>query len=97
MSKYADLVTKLKAADKETIGLIAELLTILAEPDEDPNNTKKPVKDKPVVSEDMASKERAALILEGVGTAIYRDWETDRKSTRLNSSHSAKSRMPSSA
>ena len=29
--------------------------------------------------------------------AWYRDWETDRKSTRLNSSHSAKSRMPSSA
>ena len=29
--------------------------------------------------------------------ASYRDWETDRKSTRLNSSHSAKSRMPSSA
>ena len=27
----------------------------------------------------------------------YRDWETDRKSTRLNSSHSAKYRMPSSA
>ena len=38
-----------------------------------------------------------------VGTGVeatfeqYRDWETDRKSTRLNSSHSAKSRMPSSA
>ena len=30
-------------------------------------------------------------------SASYRDWETDRKSTRLNSSHSAKSRMPSSA
>ena len=30
-------------------------------------------------------------------TGTYRDWETDRKSTRLNSSHSAKSRMPSSA
>ena len=30
-------------------------------------------------------------------SAVYRDWETDRKSTRLNSSHSAKSRMPSSA
>ena len=30
-------------------------------------------------------------------TSAYRDWETDRKSTRLNSSHSAKSRMPSSA
>ena len=32
-----------------------------------------------------------------LGTHHYRDWETDRKSTRLNSSHSAKSRMPSSA
>ena len=31
------------------------------------------------------------------GFGKYRDWETDRKSTRLNSSHSAKSRMPSSA
>ena len=38
---------------------------------------------------------------DGMATAAiqlsYRDWETDRKSTRLNSSHSAKSRMPSSA
>ena len=32
-----------------------------------------------------------------VKAIVYRDWETDRKSTRLNSSHSAKSRMPSSA
>ena len=29
--------------------------------------------------------------------AAYRDWETDRKSTRLNSSHITRSRMPSSA
>ena len=29
--------------------------------------------------------------------AGYRDWETDRKSTRLNSSHLKLSRMPSSA
>ena len=29
--------------------------------------------------------------------ALYRDWETDRKSTRLNSSHEFVSRMPSSA
>ena len=27
----------------------------------------------------------------------YRDWETDRKSTRLNSGHITRSRMPSSA
>ena len=33
----------------------------------------------------------------GLEGKSYRDWETDRKSTRLNSSHSAKSRMPSSA
>ena len=31
------------------------------------------------------------------GKKCYRDWETDRKSTRLNSSHSRASRMPSSA
>ena len=30
-------------------------------------------------------------------TRRYRDWETDRKSTRLNSSHITRSRMPSSA
>ena len=38
----------------------------------------------------------------GVGKMLiidpeYRDWETDRKSTRLNSSHRSLSRMPSSA
>ena len=31
------------------------------------------------------------------GGQLYRDWETDRKSTRLNSSHRSLSRMPSSA
>ena len=31
------------------------------------------------------------------GETDYRDWETDRKSTRLNSSHRSLSRMPSSA
>ena len=32
-----------------------------------------------------------------VTAPLYRDWETDRKSTRLNSSHEIPSRMPSSA
>ena len=41
-------------------------------------------------------------VLNGLGTrgvmlGPYRDWETDRKSTRLNSSHLKLSRMPSSA
>ena len=34
---------------------------------------------------------------EKISLVCYRDWETDRKSTRLNSSHSRASRMPSSA
>ena len=45
-------------------------------------------------------EERAAIAKDEQEKIIkldYRDWETDRKSTRLNSSHSAKSRMPSSA
>ena len=33
----------------------------------------------------------------GIKAPEYRDWETDRKSTRLNSSHITRSRMPSSA
>ena len=37
-----------------------------------------------------------SLLLIGV-LGLYRDWETDRKSTRLNSSHRSLSRMPSSA
>ena len=42
-----------------------------------------------------------ALVI-ALGTLVtqwdrYRDWETDRKSTRLNSSHRSLSRMPSSA
>ena len=37
------------------------------------------------------------LLIAVVGLREYRDWETDRKSTRLNSSHSGEARMPSSA
>ena len=36
-------------------------------------------------------------VVDVVFVAFYRDWETDRKSTRLNSSHEIPSRMPSSA
>ena len=44
-------------------------------------------------------KIKEALIWSAVwiSLAAYRDWETDRKSTRLNSSHRSLSRMPSSA
>ena len=48
---------------------------------------------------DFADSNSLNNLLGAVGSTglPYRDWETDRKSTRLNSSHSAKSRMPSSA
>ena len=44
----------------------------------------------------------ANSVIDGVAAKVkippvYRDWETDRKSTRLNSSHITRSRMPSSA
>ena len=38
-----------------------------------------------------------SVLIKGTTSAWYRDWETDRKSTRLNSSHITRSRMPSSA
>ena len=39
----------------------------------------------------------SATPFEYTEAVVYRDWETDRKSTRLNSSHITRSRMPSSA
>ena len=39
----------------------------------------------------------ATYIVKDSSDPTYRDWETDRKSTRLNSSHITRSRMPSSA
>ena len=45
----------------------------------------------------QAQQEKNEQVTQLITDMSYRDWETDRKSTRLNSSHSAKSRMPSSA
>ena len=49
---------------------------------------------KAIQEKDAADMKKVSDILEEV---TYRDWETDRKSTRLNSSHITRSRMPSSA
>ena len=46
---------------------------------------------------DAMNRRSVEVALGASAIRAYRDWETDRKSTRLNSSHSAKSRMPSSA
>ena len=62
-----------------------------------------PVSEKTPVTAINSYAELASLATtEGSGFTIetlrsYRDWETDRKSTRLNSSHRSLSRMPSSA
>ena len=41
--------------------------------------------------------EEFSIAVDELEKQLYRDWETDRKSTRLNSSHEIPSRMPSSA
>ena len=54
----------------------------------------------PSSSQPLCPSTTIPFIQNGILTAYtmhYRDWETDRKSTRLNSSHSRASRMPSSA
>ena len=43
------------------------------------------------------SLEKTYFCFSHINKKYYRDWETDRKSTRLNSSHLKLSRMPSSA
>ena len=43
------------------------------------------------------TKYAETMLAEQQSAPNYRDWETDRKSTRLNSSHITRSRMPSSA
>ena len=54
-----------------------------------------------VVVDNKDTSDAQGVEKEHIGAAhlekCYRDWETDRKSTRLNSSHSRASRMPSSA
>ena len=59
-------------------------------------------KEKTTDYQDFLSTEDCVLealekLKEDYDTRPYRDWETDRKSTRLNSSHLMLSRMPSSA
>ena len=62
----------------------------------DPWQKKRHFKRRFVIHERMQLVEQK-LELGGTFHALYRDWETDRKSTRLNSSHLKLSRMPSSA
>ena len=71
-------------ADKEDFKQLLEILKEFGEVEVlyDPSDPK----DKDVTGDEVIER-----------YAKYRDWETDRKSTRLNSSHEIPSRMPSSA
>ena len=54
--------------------------------------------DKPRLTDEFMAKIALGYMqMMGITDTEYRDWETDRKSTRLNSSHITRSRMPSSA
>ena len=62
------------------------------------NDVKRRTADMIVEQTRMNIKSTMQSILESQSrVTAYRDWETDRKSTRLNSSHRSLSRMPSSA
>ena len=60
-------------------------------------NRLKQHKAKIIVHIDGLAASIASIIALAGDKITYRDWETDRKSTRLNSSHRSLSRMPSSA
>ena len=53
--------------------------------------------DKELISNGENIAAFAKTLVKRIQKRAYRDWETDRKSTRLNSSHEFVSRMPSSA
>ena len=63
--------------------------------DEDKNNIMKTISDSADKLDNIKQGDTASII--SLIEYLYRDWETDRKSTRLNSSHEIPSRMPSSA
>ena len=64
-------------------------------------NQKKVFTKAPPIATESEDYESPAISDENISAlntlGTYRDWETDRKSTRLNSIHSRASRMPSSA
>ena len=57
-------------------------------------NPSSPYKDSNFTDEQLMTEIKSRYVQ---SPSEVRDWETDRKSTRLNSSHSGESRMPSSA
>ena len=84
------LVAKVQELQGEVLELVGHLVETVSDLGELVEATVEPVEPVEPVEDELPVE----VELDAV---VYRDWETDRKSTRLNSSHSAKSRMPSSA
>ena len=76
-------VIKISLDDLKALGGIDNLKKSLGETEQSTKSLKQQLREATAEVAQMAEK--------------YGDWETDRKSTRLNSSHEIPSRMPSSA
>ena len=92
-SKFANIKRKKEKNDAKKGKIFTvigrEIAVAVKEGGPDPDNNSR--------LRDVIAKAKANNMPNDTIDRWYRDWETDRKSTRLNSSHSAKSRMPSSA
>ena len=92
-----DTLVTLKAINKTDSTVLEQINALL---DEDEVAVREFSKMQKGLEEYLRNKENVTEIInekKGRIRETYRDWETDRKSTRLNSSHAGESRMPSSA
>ena len=95
---FMKFTTHDKAIEEETPGVVSSLSTEGSAVQTLTEQYAKLAEEKRLASESYSGGASGATSAEEeVTNSDYRDWETDRKSTRLNSSHEIPSRMPSSA
>ena len=92
------LNAQLENIQKNTANLIAKTLQTEAQTDLTELDIKNyQVKIENILADTNLKTDEDRIKAVQAAARYYRDWETDRKSTRLNSSHEIPSRMPSSA
>ena len=92
LEKQVPISRELNQRILEELGKLSEISTIM---NREIQSLEPEIRAKKLALKEFTIDTFTNLIRQAQGT--YRDWETDRKSTRLNSSHSGESRMPSSA